>query len=77
MEYVKQHNISFKIDMKGHKFEVSDCGHIWLSEADQKASYLCMCSMRKAVEAMGGKWMRIQWELDDEHRKRFGWENNN
>lgn len=50
--------ISFKIDMKEHKFEVSDCGHIYLSEADQEASYLCMCSMRKAVEAMGGKWMR-------------------
>lgn len=50
--------IDFKINMKESKFEVSSCGHIYLSEADQKASYLCMCSMRNAVEKMGGKWMR-------------------
>ncbi len=50
--------IDFKINMKESKFEVSSCGHIYLSETDQKASYLCMCSMRNAVEKMGGKWMR-------------------
>lgn len=50
--------VDIKINMKEHKFEISRSGHIWLTEHDKKASYLCMCGMRNAVEAMGGKWMR-------------------
>lgn len=32
--------------------------------------------MNKAAARWAAKCQRIQWELDDEHRKRFGWENN-
>jgi hypothetical protein len=59
------HNISdnsifveFKINLREHSVEVFRCGHIYLTEHDQKASYLCMCSMKKAHIANGGKWMR-------------------
>lgn len=50
--------IAFKIDFRTNTVEVSTTGHIYLSEADQKKSYLCMCSMKNAHQAMGGKWMR-------------------
>lgn len=58
--------VDIKVDMKEHKFEVSSCGHIWLSDADKKKSYMCMCSMRNAVERMGGKWMRKSKFKDSE-----------
>lgn len=50
--------VDIKINMKEQKFEVSRSGHIWLTDADAKKSYLCMCGMRSAVEVMGGKWLR-------------------
>lgn len=50
--------VDIQIDMQAQKFEVGNCGHIWLTDADERKSYLCMCSMRKAVEAVGGKWLR-------------------
>lgn len=50
--------IMFKIDLRTNSVETSTTGHIWLSEADQKKSYLAMCSMKNCHEAMGGKWFR-------------------
>lgn len=50
--------IGFKVDLKEKKFEVFRSGHIWLTKEDQKNSFLCMCSMQKAVQAGGGKWLR-------------------
>lgn len=48
----------FKIDLKSKTFEVAQCGHIWLSKHDQDKSYLAMCSMKKAHQHLGGKWLR-------------------
>lgn len=50
--------IEFKVNMKDNTFEACDCGHILLTRDDQKKSYLAMCTIKKAVEAVGGKWMR-------------------
>ena len=50
--------IGFKVDLLANTVEVFRQGHIWLTPADQKKSYLAMCSMRDAVKAQGGKWMR-------------------
>ena len=50
--------VTFKVNMKEGKIEVSQNGHIWLTKADEKASYLCMCGLRAAVEATGRKWFR-------------------
>lgn len=50
--------VNIKVDMSSRKFGISQSGHIWLTPADQKASYLAMCSVRKCVEATGGKWLR-------------------
>ena len=50
--------VRFTIDFKERKFEIRGSGHIWLTDEDKRKSYLCMCSVRDASEAMGGKWMR-------------------
>ena len=50
--------IMYKIDMRAKTVEVSTCGHIYLSYEDSKKSYLAMCSMKKAHQAIGGKWFR-------------------
>ncbi len=50
--------VTFKVNMKENKVEVTQSGHIWLTKADQTASYLAMCGLRSAVEATGHKWMR-------------------
>ena len=50
--------IMYKIDMRAKTVEVSTCGHIYLSDEDSKKSYLAMCSMKHAHQAVGGKWFR-------------------
>lgn len=50
--------VTFKIDFARGTFEAWQYGHIYLTEHDRKASYLCMCSMKQAHIANGGKWMR-------------------
>lgn len=50
--------LRFSINFKVKTFEVDQCGHIWLSDADKSKSHLCMCSIKSAVKAVGGKWMR-------------------
>lgn len=50
--------IRFSINLKEKSFEAKSSGHIWLSDADSKKSYLCMCSMKQAHKALGGKWLR-------------------
>lgn len=50
--------IMYEIDMRAKTVEVSRCGHIYLSDEDSKKSYLAMCSMKKAHQAIGGKWFR-------------------
>ena len=50
--------IAFYIDFKTKTFEARSSGHIYLTKADQDKSYLCMCSMKQAHKALGGKWMR-------------------
>ena len=50
--------IMYEIDMRAKTVEVSKCGSIWLSKEDSKKSYLAMCSMKKAHQAVGGKWFR-------------------
>ena len=50
--------IMYEIDMRAKTVEVSRCGSIWLSNEDSKKSYLAMCSMKKAHQAIGGKWFR-------------------
>lgn len=50
--------VDFRVNMKERKIEISQTGHIWLTAADQKASYLCMCGVKQCVEATGGKWLR-------------------
>lgn len=50
--------IMYEIDMRAKTVEVSRYGHIYLSNEDSKKSYLAMCSMKKAHQAIGGKWFR-------------------
>lgn len=50
--------IMYEIDMRAKTVEVSRYGHIYLSDEDSKKSYLAMCSMKKAHQAVGGKWFR-------------------
>ena len=50
--------IEYKINMDEKTVEVSTCGHIYLSDEDSKKSYLAMCSMKQAHQAIGGKWFR-------------------
>lgn len=50
--------IDFQINMQDKTIEASRCGHIWLTDEDRKKSYLCMCSVKQAHTAQGGKWMR-------------------
>lgn len=50
--------ITYEIDMCAKTVEVSTFGHIYLSNEDSKKSHLCMCSMKHAHQAIGGKWMR-------------------
>ena len=50
--------IMYYIDMRAKTVEVSKCGSIWLSKEDSKKSYLVMCSMKQAHQAIGGKWFR-------------------
>ena len=50
--------ILYEIDMRAKTVEVLKCGSIWLSNEDSKKSYLCMCSMKKAHQAIGGKWFK-------------------
>lgn len=50
--------IMYEIDMRAKTVEVSTCGHIYLSNEDSKKSYLAMCSMKQAHQAIGGKWFR-------------------
>lgn len=50
--------IMYEIDMRAKTVEVSKCGSIWLSKEDSKKSYLVMCSMKQAHQAVGGKWFR-------------------
>ena len=50
--------IMYEIDMRAKTVEVSKCGSIWLSKEDSKKSYLAMCSMKQAHQAVGGKWFR-------------------
>lgn len=50
--------IEFKIDFKLKQIEVGNFGHIELTDADKKKSYLCMCSVKAANAAAGGKWWR-------------------
>lgn len=52
--------VTFKVNMKEGKVETFQSGHIWLTDADAKASYLCMCGLRAAVEKTGRKWFRKQ-----------------
>jgi hypothetical protein len=50
--------VMFKVNFKEGVIETSQSGHIYLTDADQKASYLCMCSMKNAAKAVGNKWFR-------------------
>ena len=50
--------IMYEIDMRAKTVEVSRSGHIYLSNEDSKKSYLAMCSMKNAHQAIGGKWFR-------------------
>ena len=50
--------IMYEIDMRAKTVEVSKCGSIWLSDEDSDKSYLAMCSMKHAHQAVGGKWFR-------------------
>lgn len=50
--------VMFKVDMRAGTIEVHSCGHIWLTDEDQKASYLAMCSIKQAHKAIGKSWMR-------------------
>ena len=50
--------IMYEIDMRAKTVEVSRCGHIYLSDEDSKKLYFAMCSMKKAHQAIGGKWFR-------------------
>ena len=50
--------IQFKVDLEGKVIETDGCGHIELTEADRKKSYLYMCSVKNAHKANGGVWMR-------------------
>lgn len=50
--------IGFKVNLGEKSVEIFRTGHIWLTPEDRKKSYLCMCTMKKAVQAGGGEWFR-------------------
>ena len=50
--------IAFQVNLKEKTVKPDHCGHIYLTEADQKKSYLCMCSMKDAHKANHGVWLR-------------------
>ena len=41
-----------------HTIEVGDCGHIYLSKEEQKATYLAMTNIKKLCKARKVKWHR-------------------
>jgi len=59
--------ISFKIDLRANSVETHTTGHIHLTDADKRKSYLCMCGMKDCHQAMGGKWMRKSKFKSAEH----------
>ena len=50
--------IEYKINMDEKTVEIFRYGHVYLSDEDSKKSYLAMCSMKQAHQAIGGKWFR-------------------
>ena len=50
--------IEYKINIDEKTVEIFRYGHVYLSDEDSKKSYLAMCSMKKAHQAIGGKWFR-------------------
>lgn len=52
--------VDFKVMLNEGKAEITQYGHIWLTKADQKASYLAMCGAKAATKAVGGKWFTKQ-----------------
>ena len=50
--------IMYEIDMLVKSVEVSTFGHVYLSDEDSEKTHLCMCSMKQAHQAIGGKWFR-------------------
>lgn len=50
--------IEYKINMDEKTVEIFRYGHIYLSNEDSKKTYLAMCSMKQAHQAIGGKWFR-------------------
>ena len=51
--------LDFQIDLENNTVEVHGFGHIWLTKEDSKKKNLCMCSMKEAHQAIGGKWFRL------------------
>lgn len=52
--------IRFQIDLIEKSVEVFDCGSIYLSREEQKATYLAMASIKDIARARGVKWLRKQ-----------------
>ena len=50
--------IEYEIDMLAKSVEVSMFGYVYLSDEDSEKTHLAMCSMKKAHQAIGGKWFR-------------------
>ncbi len=50
--------IDFSIDFETGTFEARNCGGMSLTEHDRKKSFYCACSLKRAMQANGGRWMR-------------------
>ena len=48
----------FAVNFEAGTFEVVDYGHVYLTDADAKKSYMCMCGLKNAWKAIGRPWPR-------------------
>lgn len=50
--------VEFEIDLEDKTIRVFNYGYIWLSNAEQKTTYLAMAGMKDIVKVNKGKWLR-------------------
>ena len=64
--------LKFKVDFEAGSFEVCDYGHIWLTKADAKKSFLSMCGLKNAWKATGRPWPRkSKFKTEDDLAERI------
>lgn len=50
--------VDIEVDLEDKTFRIVNYGHIWLNNAEQRATYLAMAGMKDVVKVNKGKWLR-------------------